>query len=121
MKTCYDDHYDGPAFDPAEGRRLAGMLGDHTVMMMANHGALTVGETVAEAYDRIYYLERVAQVQLYAMWTNRPLRVLSKEVVDKSYDSFKRSAPKYGGRSNADWHFAALKRMLDKKEPDYRD
>ena len=121
MKTCYDDHYDGPAFDPAEGRRLAGLLGDHTIMMMANHGALTVGNTVAEAYDRLYYLERVAQVQLYAMWTNRPLRHLPQETVDKTYAEFRNSGRKYGGRSNADWHFDALKRILDRKEPDYRD
>jgi len=121
MKTCYDEHYDGPAFDPAEGRRLAAKLGDHTVMMMASHGALTVGRTVAEAYDRLYYLERVAQVQLYAMWTNRPLKHLPQQVIDKSYSSFKQEAPNYGNKSPAEWHFAALKRMLDKKEPDYRD
>ena len=121
MKTCYDETYTGPAFDPAEGRRLASHLGDHTVMMMANHGALTVGKTVAEAYDRLYYLERVAQVQLYAMWTNRPLRHLPQATVDKTYAEFRDAGRQYGGRSNADWHFAALKRILDKKEPDYRD
>ncbi len=121
MRTCYDDHYDGPAFDPAEGRRLAAKLGDKTIMMMANHGALTVGETVAEAYDRLYYLERVAQVQLYAMWTNRPLHHLPQATVDKTYAEFRNAGKKYGGRSNADWHFEALKRILDRKEPDYRD
>ena len=40
---------------------------------MANHGVATVGASVAEAYDRLYYIERVAQVQLYAMWTGQPL------------------------------------------------
>ena len=90
-------------------------------MMMANHGALTVGQTVAEAYDRLYYLERVAQVQLYAMWTNRPLRHLPQETVDKTYAEYRASGKKYGGRSNADWHFAALKRILYRKEPDYKD
>ena len=74
MHTAYDDIYTGPAFDPAEGERLAGLIGDKTVLMMANHGVATVGNSVAEAYDRLYYLERVAQVQLYAMWTGRPLR-----------------------------------------------
>jgi len=121
MKTCYDDTYTGPAFDPAEGRRLAGLLGDHTIMMMANHGALTVGNTVAEAYDRLYYLERVAQVQLYAMWTNRPLRHLPQATVDRTYAEYRNQSRRYGGRSNADWHFDALKRILDRKEPDYRD
>jgi ribulose-5-phosphate 4-epimerase/fuculose-1-phosphate aldolase len=93
----------------------------YTVLMMANHGVVTVGATVAEAYDRLYYVERVAQVQLYAMWTNKPLKHLPQEVVDHTISSFKASGQKYGGRSNADWHFAALKRILDRKEPDYKE
>ena len=120
MQVSYDDTYTGPAFDPAEGERLVGVLGDKTIMLMANHGALTVGNTVAEAYDRLYYLERVAQVQLYAMWTGQPLNPLSDEVIAKTYAEFK-SAPKYAGKSNSYHHFEALKRGLDKKEPDYKE
>ena len=51
-------------------------MGDKTVLMMANHGVATVGKTVSEAYDRLYYVERVAQVQLYAMWTGQQLKHL---------------------------------------------
>ncbi|MAR88055.1 MAG: rRNA adenine methyltransferase [Rhodospirillaceae bacterium] len=119
MKTGYDDSYDGPGLDPAEGARLAKACGKNTVMLMANHGALTLGRNVAEAYDRLYYLERVAQVQLYAMWTGRPLRELPAPIVEKTYNTYRGSAMKYGGRSNAEWHFDALKRILDRKEPDY--
>jgi ribulose-5-phosphate 4-epimerase/fuculose-1-phosphate aldolase len=118
METAYDPLYTGPAFDPAEGERLVGALGDKSIMIMANHGALTVGETVAEAYDRLYYLERVAQVQLYAMWTDRELNPLPPEVIEQTIAGFKQ-APKYGGRSNAEHHFDALKRILDRREPDY--
>jgi len=121
MNTAYDEIYTGPAFDPAEGERLAGVIGDKTVLMMANHGVATVGDSVAEAYDRLYYVERVAQVQLYAMWTNRPLRQLPQHVVDHTYNTYRRLAPTYGGRKNCDWHFDALRRMLDRKEPDYKN
>lgn len=121
LHTAYDDTYTGLAFDPAEGERLAGVIGDKTVLMMANHGVATVGRTVADAYDRLYYVERVAQVQLYAMWTSKPLKFLPPEVIDHTISSFKASAHKYGGRSNADWHFSALKRILDRREPDYKD
>ena len=106
--------------DPAEGERLLEAIGDKKILMMANHGAATIGRTVADAYDRMYYLERVAQVQLYAMWTGQPLHVLSQEVIDKSIAAFKQS-PTYYGRSNAEHHFDALKRMLDKEQPDYKD
>jgi ribulose-5-phosphate 4-epimerase/fuculose-1-phosphate aldolase len=117
-RTAYDDTYTGPAFDPEEGERLAGILGDKTILMMANHGAATFGRNVAEAYDGLYYLERVAQVQLHAMWTGRELNVLSDEVIEQSKAKFKKS-PVYGGRSTADHHFDALKRILDRRGEEY--
>jgi len=120
MHTAYDDIYTGPAFDPAEGERLADVIGDKTVLMMANHGVAVVGRSVAEAYDRLYYVERVAQVQLYAMWTGRPLKYLPQDVIDKTISEYRKEAHWYGGKPSCDWHFDALKRMLDRKEPDYR-
>ena len=51
---------------------------------MANHGISTVGATVADAYDRLYYIERAAQVQIYAMWTGQPLKQLPEPVVEKT-------------------------------------
>ena len=52
MHTAYDDSYGGPATDPAEGERLAGLIGDKKVLMMANHGVATVAPTVSEAMPR---------------------------------------------------------------------
>lgn len=116
--TAYDMHYTGPAFEAEEGERLVEVMGDKVILMMANHGAATIGRNVAEAFDRLYYLERVAQSQLYAMWTGRPLNVLSDEVIEHTMAQF-RTAPKYGGRSNASHHFDALKRLLDHRDPSY--
>jgi ribulose-5-phosphate 4-epimerase/fuculose-1-phosphate aldolase len=120
IETAYDTDYTGPAFDPAEGERLVGVLGEAKILIMANHGVATVGRSVAEAYDRLYYVERVAQVQLYAMWTGRPLKQLPQEVVDETVRCFQ-SSPEYGGKPSAEQHFEALKRILDRNEPDYRD
>lgn len=117
--TAYDDTYTGPALDPEEGARLARVIGDKTVLMMANHGVAVVGQTVGEAYDRLYYVERVAQVQLYAMWTGQRLKHLPPDVVEKTMREF-RSPTAYGTISNGERHFAALKRLLDKREPDYK-
>ena len=52
------------------------MIGDKKVLFMANHGISTVGATVADAYDMLYYVERAAQVQIYAMWTGQKLKQL---------------------------------------------
>ena len=68
-----------------------------------------------------HYLERVAQVQLYAMWTGQPLRHLPEPIIEKTYQTYRGSGMRYGDKSNAEWHFDALKRLLDRKEPDYAE
>ena len=112
---AYDDNYTGPAFEPEEGKRLAGIIGDKTILFMANHGISTVGATVAEAYDRLYYVERAAQVQIYAMWTGQRLKQLPDPVVEVTKSG---SGPSYDP-SPSERHFEALKRILDRREPDY--
>src|SRR6201984_1770809 len=74
--SAYDDLYTGPALDPAEGARLARVIGNKTVLFMANHGVTTVGQSVADAYNLLYYLERAAQVQR--------LKQLPEAVVEKT-------------------------------------
>ena len=121
-KIAYDDEYTGPAYDPAEGARLARVIGDKTVLFMANHGISTVGETVADAYDRLYYIERAAQVQIYAMWTGQKLKQLPDvwwpRPSAKARYRRRQQDPQYEPRP-AQRHFDALKRILDRKEPDY--
>ena len=120
MVTEYDHTYTGLAYDPAEGERLAGVIGDKKVLMMANHGIATVGTSVAEAYDLLYYTERVAQVQLYAMSSGRQLRFLPQDVIDATIAQY-RAGETYAGRLPCEWHFDALKRILDRMEPDYKE
>jgi ribulose-5-phosphate 4-epimerase/fuculose-1-phosphate aldolase len=115
---AYDDTYTGPAFEPAEGERLARIIGDKSILFMANHGITTCGKSVADAYDRLYYLERAAQVQIYAMWTGQRLKQLPEPVVTKTMNDIG-GARFYDGPSPAERHFDALKRILDRKEPDY--
>jgi ribulose-5-phosphate 4-epimerase/fuculose-1-phosphate aldolase len=115
---AYDDKYTGPAFDPEEGERLAKLLGNKTVLFMANHGITTVGQSVADAYDRLYYLERAAQVQIYAMWTGQRLKQLPETVVESTKKEIG-GARFYNGPSPAERHFCALKRILDREEADY--
>ncbi|MBO0756634.1 MAG: class II aldolase/adducin family protein [Bradyrhizobiaceae bacterium] len=117
-QIAYDDEYTGPAFDPEEGGRLAKVIGNKTVLFMANHGITTVGNTVADAYDRLYYLERAAQVQIYAMWTGQRLKQVPEPVVEKTKREIG-GGRFYEGPTPAQRHFDALKRMLDRTEPNY--
>lgn len=64
--VAYDAAYQGILSATEEGRRLGELLGDYEVMMMQNHGSLTIGNTVAMAFDLMYFLERVCMFQVMA-------------------------------------------------------
>jgi ribulose-5-phosphate 4-epimerase/fuculose-1-phosphate aldolase len=115
---AYDAEYNGLAFDRAEGERLARALGEKSVLMMGNHGVLAVGETVPEAWERLYFLERASQAQVLALSTGRPLRPIPEPQVRRVLAQFGSGAT-VDGRDRADLHFEALKRLLDRTEADY--
>lgn len=114
-RIAYDRDYAGMALDPAEGDRVAALLGDgHDVLFLGNHGVLVVAETVAEAFDLTYYLERAAHLQVLALSTGRPLSVVPDDVAARACAQW-RDYPE-----GAELHLAALMRILDRESPDYR-
>jgi ribulose-5-phosphate 4-epimerase/fuculose-1-phosphate aldolase len=117
-EIAYECDYNGLAFDHTEGERLARALGSKSVLMMRNHGVLVVGESVPQAFERLYFLERAAQAQVLALSTGRQLRVVPESVVKATAAQF-RSGSTVGGLDRSLLHFEALKRMLDRSAPDY--
>ena len=124
-RVAYDDTYMGTADTLEEGERLAGVLGPtggtgrkHTVFMK-NHGVLVTGDTVAEAYRRLYKLERVCRAQVLAMSTGKPLEVLSEAIVAQV-----QSIPPDDRHSRTErdrLFFEAMMRVLDRELPGYAD
>ena len=78
---AYDNTYTGLADSTEEGERLAAVVGNKHIIFMKNHGVVVTGDSVAQAYRRLYKLERVCSNQILAMGTGQPLVVLSDEVV----------------------------------------
>ena len=115
-RLAYHD-FNGPERDPAEREKLAGDLGRHDMMILRNHGLLTVGPTLPEAFNRMYGLERACQAQATAMACNTELNLLPPEVVDKAVALYDPSLIRAYGL--LEW--PALLRMLDKKDPAYRE
>jgi len=111
---AYDDVYNGLVVDEAEGDRLAAALGEKRVLFLANHGVIVVGATVAEAFDSLYYLERACSLQVLARSMGGRLRPVRPEVVRETHRILLADAPQYAGA-----HFAALKRILEREEPEY--
>lgn len=114
-RVGYYDEYNGLALDEAEGDRICAALGDKQVLFLANHGVIVTGDSIAEAFDDLYYLERACQLQLLAYQSGRPLRRLSEAMVRKTAEQMR------ADQQSAPDHFAALKRLLDRDSPDYLD
>ncbi len=116
---AYDDNYMGTADTLAEGERLAALLGDKQVVFMKNHGVLVVGDTVAQAYRRLYKLERVCRMQVLALSTGREIEVLSDEIVAQVQAP---AADDRHSRSERErLYFEAMMRVLDREMPGYAD
>jgi len=64
--VAYHD-YEGVAVDLDERERLVADIGDKGAMLLRNHGTLTVGETVGEAFLKLYFLERACEAQILAL------------------------------------------------------
>lgn len=104
----YDDVYNGLAQGPSEGDRIAASLEDHSVLFMANHGVIVTGETIAQAWHELYYLERACQNQVLALSTGRPLKEVPDDICLAVQQAEAGDLKEYG-----DLHFAAQKRLLD--------
>ena len=86
-RIAYHD-YEGLAFDLSERDRLLRDLGNHSVMVLRNHGLLAAGRTIDEAFSLIYYLEKCARAQLQAMATGAKLVMPSPEVCEHAARQF---------------------------------
>lgn len=107
----YDKEYGGVALDDREGDRICNALGDKDVVFLAHHGVIVCADTVAHAFDDLYYLERSCMVQVLAMGTGGKLRRAPQHLVEQAARQIE------GERQQSDLHFAALKRLLDRHEP----
>src|SRR3954466_14434771 len=81
--------YEGPAVDLDEQRRLVADLGAHEAMILRNHGLLSVGRTIAEAFVTMYWLDRACQAQTLSMATNTELNIPEKKTVKTTNDRYK--------------------------------
>jgi len=115
-KIAYHD-YKGVVLDDAERASLVADLGDHNAMILRNHGLLTTGRTVAEAFNAMHRLELSCKAQLAAMACNTPLNPVPQDVLDQTYMNYQPQTRRPYGV--LEW--PALLRKLDRIDPTYRD
>jgi len=116
---AYDNDYTGLAAELSEGERLAHLLGEKKILFMKNHGVVVVGDTVAQAYRRLYKLERVCRAQVLAMSTGQPLAVIPDTVVNKVAAPNPKNSHSQAERERL--YFEAMMRVLDRVMPGYEN
>lgn len=114
-RTAYDLHFGGIADAEEEGRRMAEVMQGHSVLVMANHGVTVTGETVADAFEDLYFFEKAAQTLILAMSPGRPLSVLTDEVARATAEGWA------AYRGMAVRHFDYLKASLDTQDASWRE
>jgi ribulose-5-phosphate 4-epimerase/fuculose-1-phosphate aldolase len=115
--------YEGVALNLAEQRRLVADLADHPAMILRNHGLLTVGETPAQAFLRMYYLDKACEIQTTATATGTPLltpapdicALTARQLTGEDADSDLQDDKAY------DLAWSALLRLVERIAPDYKD
>ncbi len=105
-RTAYDFDFGGIADAEEEGERLAERMGDKSVLVMGNHGVTIVGDTVADAFEDLYFFEKAAQTLILARSTGQPLAVLSDAVAENTADGWA------AYRGMAQRHFDYLRSQL---------
>jgi ribulose-5-phosphate 4-epimerase/fuculose-1-phosphate aldolase len=125
-KVAYHD-YEGIALDLDEQKRLVQDLGDKPVMILRDHGLLTVGRDAQQAFLRMYYLEKACEIQLTAQSGGAALVLPPKEVCEHTERQFNAApVPSADGRVLADGDgydlaWGALLRLLDRLDPGYKN
>lgn len=109
--------YEGPAIDLDEQARLVRDLGNNAALILRNHGLITAGSTVCEAFVVMHWLEKSCQAQLMAMACNTALNMPADDVVKRTADRYKPGQR----RRITEVEWPAMLRMLERRDLTYRD
>jgi ribulose-5-phosphate 4-epimerase/fuculose-1-phosphate aldolase len=111
--------FEGVAEDHNERERLVRDLGDGGMLILRNHGTLTVGSSVGEMFARMFRLERACKFQITAMTGGAELNRIPNEIISHTVEQGGMIYGKGGRGAGGKLMWDALKRKLDKEAPGY--
>jgi ribulose-5-phosphate 4-epimerase/fuculose-1-phosphate aldolase len=115
---AYHD-YEGIALDHDERPRLQKDLGSKNHMLLRNHGTLTVGRSVASAFERMFHLERACTIQVRTRMLGPTAYPVDQNVIDKNTSAL--ASPERAELRSTTLVWPALLRKLDRLDPSYKD
>lgn len=107
--------FEGIALNTAEQERLIADVGAKNVLILRNHGLLTIGTSISNAFKEMFFLERACQIQVAALAGDQPLCLPDAQVCEHTASQFDRDSDFLQLR---DWN--ALLRLLDRTDPSYQ-
>ncbi|WP_153769069.1 class II aldolase/adducin family protein [Labrenzia sp. CE80] len=114
---CAFHDYEGIALDLGERERLVSDLGEHKVMILRNHGLLTCGRTVGEAFSLMFNMERACRAQLAIMSSGGALRKIDPALAEKTAQQYENWDKQHSG-NKPDPQWDAFLRLATKNYPD---
>ncbi len=113
---AYHD-YEGVALSDDEKPRLVADLGNNNALMLRNHGLLTTGTTIADAFLMMYVFETACQIQVMAQSSGGELIPVPQPIVDGIQAQAEQVTKGLGGQLI----WPGLLRKLDRTDPSFRD
>ena len=95
---------------------MANSIGDHNILLLANHGILTAAPTVAQAFDDSFYFEKACETYITALSTGKDLKIASSEVAEKTAQDWENYSTDLGAL-----HLKAIRSILDSEDPTYKN
>ena len=111
--ATYDD-FGGLGFEE-ESHKMAAAIGNNRSMLLVNHGILTVGQTIGQAFDELYYFEKACETYITALSTNKELKIANSKVAEKTAQEWENYPVNMGEQ-----HLKAIRSILDKEDSSYK-
>jgi len=112
--ALYDD-FGGLGFEE-ESEKMANSIGNHSTLLLANHGILTAAPTIAQAFDDLFYFEKACETYLTALSTGKELNIASNEVAEKTAQDWENYSTDMAGL-----HLKAIRSILDSEDSTYKN
>ncbi len=112
--ALYDD-FGGLGFEE-ESEKMANSIGNHSTLLLANHGILTTAPTIAQAFDDLFYFEKACETYLTALSTGKELNIASNEVAEKTAQDWENYSTDMAGL-----HLKAIRSILDSEDSSYKN
>ena len=114
-RIAIDTDCNGIVDNALEGQRIAASFGNQMALLMRNHGVSVIGQSIAEAFECLYYLERAAKTMVLAYSTGQPLRIMDAVTAERIASEWKA----YRGMAAA--HFEQQKDLLRRRDASFCD